>query len=141
MGVQLEATCPCGYKGKATIASGRQDHGKKFFIPYECTDCKEVTTIDVLHSPIACTKCQGKNVKMYGFFAQRVGTDKWSQIKSWFDGSRKREKEGLALLEQPRAHENFCYNLNATYAMKIGQAKCPVCEKQTLIFSENSIFC
>lgn len=141
MGVQLEATCPCGYEGKATVASGRQDHGKRFIIPYECTDCKEVTSIDVLQSTIACPKCQGINVNMYGFVVQHVAYDKWSQIKSWFDGSRKREKEGKALLEKPRAHENFCFNLNATYAMKTAPAKCPVCEKQTLMFTETSIFC
>ena len=140
MGVQLEAICPCGYEGKATVASGRRDHGKKFFFPYECTDCKEVTSIDVLKSPVACSKCGGQNVNMYGFAVHHVEHDKWSQLKSWFDGSRKREKEGMALLEKPRVHENYCYNINATFAMKTGPARCPVCKNQTLIFSEYSIF-
>jgi rubrerythrin len=46
----------------------------------------------------------------------------------------------MALLEKPRAHEHYCYNLNATFAMKIGPAKCPACVSKTLVFNLEALF-
>jgi Zn finger protein HypA/HybF involved in hydrogenase expression len=140
MGSSLSAACPCGYSGKASIGSSRRDHGKRFDFPHECTDCKEVTTVDLLQTPPVCFKCNGTNVTLYGFVVKHVPHGRWNKVKSWFDGSYKREKEGMALLERPRAHENYCYKLDSTFAMKTGPAKCPVCSKPTLIFSLEALF-
>lgn len=129
MGTGLKAHCVCGYDGSASVGSTRAGHGKFFWYPHRCSNCRAVVVADLLAEKVVCPQCGSVDIAIY-------------------EASTKRCGESLARLLGPRwmkalrLHKGFdeaavayCFRLDKTfYLMKTGNT-CPVCLQDAMQFT------
>lgn len=139
MGSTLNAQCPCGYEGSATVASGRRDHGKVFYYPHCCEDCKAVVSIDILKPEQSCPTCGGSSLTRYGVAIKELPYGRWERFKAWLNGDYKRHAQ-LTQTYKFKSDATYCYRTHTTYVLPVEPSMCPVCKKDSLSFRPGVLF-
>jgi len=133
MGKLLAGECSCGYQASVVVGSGRELHGTVFEFPHCCSDCNEAVSADLLKPRLSCPLCNGTSLTLYG-----TRNTKTIHKKSWFQTFTGKAKPVEPYV--PTVASDYCYNLDATFAIAdIGHA-CPKCRRQTLRFSLEALF-
>lgn len=142
MGAILRAICDCGYSGGGTCSSGRRDHGRVFYYPHLCNQCKEVVSPDLLGPILQCPGCGNKDLTLYGTSKLHTPTPArpwWQRLMWWSHGnpiSRKRPRPTT----QPPVDSSFCFVQNRTFSILREQYQCPKCGEQKLRFHLEALY-
>ena len=90
MGLVLEATCPCGYEGRASLGGGMADRGRGCPVPALCTMCVSVVTAEVTDEDPRCPQCGGIAIPYdrladteTGESSDRHPTFDWNRSDGW----------------------------------------------------------
>jgi Zn finger protein HypA/HybF involved in hydrogenase expression len=122
------------------IGSSRREHGKVFYYPHVCSDCKSNISVDLLSESKICSKCSSLNIHIYGESVTEAPFDRWHKIKGWITGRTKRDQVALDSMVGRSLDISYCYNLRTTYALLNRREICPKCKNKTLRFSLSNLF-
>ena len=66
MAIQYEGLCPCGYQDLLTVGGTRSTFEFDDPHPVYCTNCDDITSINMAATDQRCAKCGGSHFRKYG---------------------------------------------------------------------------